>query len=120
AGPTGSTGPAGPGGPAGAIGPAGSPGATGLAHVTRVISGDFPAPAGQQSSGGVTCPSGQKAIGGGADVESLATGVNLNSSFPDASSSAAGAPIDSWVAFVNNATTAPTTFAVFAICASTD
>jgi hypothetical protein len=91
-----------------------------LANVTRVVSNDVPAPAGQQAGGGVTCPAGQKALGGGADIAGTGIGVNLNSSFPDASSSADGAPIDSWVAFVNNSTTAATTFTVFAICANTN
>jgi hypothetical protein len=119
-GPAGNAGPAGPAGPAGAPGAAGAAGATGLANVTRVISDDVPAPAGQQTGGAVTCPSGQKAIGGGADISSTAPGTSLNSSFPDSSSSAGGAPIDSWVAFVDNSTATSTSFAVYAICANTN
>ena len=80
----------------------------------------FTAAANTQTGGDVTCPAGMKVLGGGADVGTPNTGVDVNSTFPFASSSLAGAPVDSWEVDVNNTTAAPVPFTVYAICAATN
>ncbi len=58
------------------------------------------------------------ALGGGSNVDTTSTGVSLNSSFPEPSTT--GGPIDSWGVDVNNTTTTDVPFIVYAICATTN
>jgi hypothetical protein len=116
AGGPGPAGPTGGPGPTGATGPSGPTGLSGLANVTEVSS-DFTAAATTQTSGTVTCPSGQNVLSGGALANTYDTSVSINSSAPYASS--AGGLVDSWDVYLNNPTTDPVAFTVYAICADT-
>jgi hypothetical protein len=70
-GPTGSVGPAGPAGPSGPQGVQGSPGSPGLAgYEVRVATTDFSGV--DHKTVGVDCPAGKVAVGGGANLVSLA------------------------------------------------
>jgi hypothetical protein len=82
--------------------------ATGIAGYTIVNSGTLSSPAGAQVHGQATCPVGRFLVGGGAAIASLATGANVNDSYPVSGT---------WEADVNNATSSDTTFTVYAICA---
>jgi hypothetical protein len=75
---------------------------------TVVSSDQLTSPQGRQVRGTVTCPVGKVPLGGGVVVASTNVGANVNSSFPSPSG---------WVADVNNASPADTTFRVVAICA---
>jgi hypothetical protein len=67
-------------------------------------------PAGSESAGIVSCPTGTAVLGGGALSQSTDLTVNLNSSFP----LSAG---NGWRSDVSNASTSSSSFAAFAICA---
>jgi hypothetical protein len=73
-----------------------------------VRSGSLLAVSGQQTRGVVTCPAGLVPLGGGVSIVSLSTLANVNSSFPRD---------NGWVADVNNASGASTTFEVRVVCA---
>jgi hypothetical protein len=66
------------------------------------------APDDTQTRGTVSCPLGKVPLGGGVVVTSGSIFANVNSSFPSATG---------WIADVNNATGADTTFVVVAVCA---
>ena len=72
-----------------------------------VTSAGFTASANAQSSGTVNCPSGV-VVGGGVFSNSGSTAVNVNSVFPDTTTS--------WRADMNNATASDSVFTVWAIC----
>lgn len=75
---------------------------------TVVETTPFTARTGVQTRGTVTCPVGLLPIGGGAVVQSNSTRATVNSSFPLG---------NEWVADVNNASGADTTFEVSLVCA---
>src|SRR5690349_10727631 len=74
---------------------------------TVVKSGPVVAVSGQQTRGVVACPAGLVPLGGGVSIVSLSTNANVNSSFPRD---------NGWVADVNNASGATTTFEVRVVC----
>jgi hypothetical protein len=74
-----------------------------------VNSGNIINPAGTQARGTINCPSGTVVLGGGAFSNSVATNVNLNSSYPDGSTE--------WSVDMNNASTGDASFVVYAVCA---
>jgi hypothetical protein len=74
---------------------------------TQVHSGLLPAADQAQTRGSATCPAGTVPLGGGVFVLSQSTLANVNSSFPTA---------NGWIADVNNASGAATSFEVSVIC----
>jgi hypothetical protein len=84
------------------------PAAAALAGSQIVSSGLLTAPTGGQTRGVAFCPSTKVPLGGGVFVTSSSTAANVNSSFPQG---------NGWVADVNNASGADTTFAVSVVCA---
>jgi len=74
-----------------------------------VTSALLTAPAGTETYGSVTCPSG-KATGGGAIASSTNIGVNLNSSWPLTGGTG-------WQVYIHNQTGSDDTFAVYVVCA---
>lgn len=77
---------------------------------TVVNSGTIDNPAGLQSRGNAVCPSGTVVLGGGGYSNSVATDVNLNSSFPNGSTE--------WSVDMNNAGSIDSSFVVYAVCAN--
>jgi hypothetical protein len=70
-------------------------------------SGDITAPAGAQTDGTATCPSGTVPFGGGAFVSSSSLSVNINSSIPFE---------NTWEVWVNNGSASSTFFDVYVTC----
>ena len=75
----------------------------------KVVTAVYPAAAGVQSSGYVACPGTEQATGGGAYVDSSDVVVNINSSYPSSNG-------QDWLVDVNNASSLPTAFTVYAVC----
>jgi hypothetical protein len=74
---------------------------------TVATSGDITAPAGAQTDGAATCPSGTVPFGGGAFVSSSSLSVNINSSIPLE---------NTWEVWVNNGSASGTFFDVYVTC----
>ena len=74
-----------------------------------VVTAVYTAGAGVQSSGFVACPGTKQAAGGGAYVDSSDVFVNINSSYPSSTG-------QNWIVDVNNASSSPTNFTVYAVC----
>jgi len=66
-------------------------------------------PAGAQTAASSTCPNGTVLLGGGALSSSTSTSVNLNSSWPDNTST--------WFTYMNNASGSDASVTVFRVCA---
>ena len=64
-------------------------------------------PAGSQTRGTASCPTGTKVLGGGVYSATVSLGVNINSSFPNQ---------NGWAVDMNNATSSTDTFDVYAVC----
>ncbi len=97
-----------PGAP-GAKGDIGAQGAPGVSGYQQVLSGTIANPAGTQRNGFVSCPAGQRVLGGGvAGLPSITQSVN--SSYPSDDTT--------WMVSMNNTAASGTTsaFRVFAIC----
>ena len=92
--------------------------AYGLYRVQYVLSAPISNPAGVQSPGFVTCPTGTSVLGGGAF--GLGGGAqNINSSFPFRTSGSSYP--NGWYVYMNNtSTTTDSTFNVYAICERVD
>jgi hypothetical protein len=76
---------------------------------TVVNSGAVDNPAGRQTRGTATCPTGTVVLGGGVYSSSGDTSINLNSSFPTGSTG--------WSADMNNASSEDASAVVYAVCA---
>jgi hypothetical protein len=78
----------------------------------KIVSADFSAPAGLDTSGSVACPKVKGAqtvpLSGGALIDGNSLETSINSSWPTATG---------WNARINNATTAAVGFTVYAVCA---
>jgi Collagen triple helix repeat (20 copies) len=109
----GATGPAGPQGPPGAQGP---PGSLSLTYVPQ----DYgPFPAHTQYGGEAVCPTNLHAVGGGVFSESGTPGEQaVNSSYPSDGNATGQEGTRAWWAFVDNLSSSPQGFTVYAICAS--
>ena len=106
------TGPPGPQGPQGQPGTPGTPGTPGISNYQLVVNDEIAAPAGTQTSNSADCPADTMVISGGVAISGgISTNVNVNSSYPIVNS-------DKWEAIVNNNSTTPTLFDIFAICAT--
>ena len=105
-GPKGEIGPRGPAGPQGAAGPAGAAGPPGVSG-RRARTATFDVPANGTRTGGVQCPAGQRALGGGV-MTSNASHTSVRQSGP------AGA-VNGWLATVGS--TVAVTAHVWVICA---
>jgi hypothetical protein len=83
-----------------------------LAGNIQVGSGDIANPAGQQSSGSVTCPAGTVAFGGGVNGNG---GVyqSVNGSIPHVSNGLAVG----WYGWIDNTSSSDSSFSVWAVCA---
>jgi hypothetical protein len=115
----GAQGPAGPKGDPGAKGATGAdglPGPAGFSSLTYVQADFGPFPAGTQYGGEAACPAGKHAVGGGVVSESGNAGdQQVNSSYP---SDGTGGGTTSWWADVDNTSSGPLSFRVYAVCAS--
>ena len=78
-----------------------------LAGYAVVNSGPLPAAYGSQDLGSVSCPVNTVVYGGGVLLASDSLDANVNSSWPTN---------NGWSAYVNNASSASTTFTVYAVC----
>jgi hypothetical protein len=96
----------GPGKPASAAPSSGASRAPNL--YTQVNSGFLTARTGTQTRGLVSCPALTRPFGGGAFITSSSLFANINSSIPSG---------NGWLADVNNASGADTTFQVWVVCA---
>jgi hypothetical protein len=77
-----------------------------------VVNPEIAAPAGTQTSNSADCPADTMVISGGVAIaEGNSTNYSVNSSYPIVND-------DKWEASVNNNSTSPTLFDVFAICAT--
>jgi hypothetical protein len=76
-----------------------------------VVTAVYTANPGVQSSGYVACPGTKQATGGGAYVDSSDVFVNINSSYPSSTG-------QDWIVDVNNGSSLPTNFTVYAVCMS--
>lgn len=77
------------------------------ARYTVVNSGPLPSGYGSQDLGSVSCPAHTVVYGGGVLLASDGLDTNVNSSWPTN---------NGWSAYVNNASTASTSFTVYAVC----
>ncbi len=111
AGPAGAAGPAGPAGPQGVKGTPGTAGTPGLSGYT-VVNGSIMDPAGTDTATDATCPTGQKALGGAANVQGVPTGVWL---FTQVTNSSFGS---TYRVYVDNTTGAAQQINVQAVCAT--
>jgi hypothetical protein len=111
-GPAGPKGDPGPAGPAGPQGPAGPTGPTGIGGYQLVISPGLTATPNLTRVGSVGCPSGKKALGGGASFSPVSAAAFMRES----------APLDDGVGWgvkvFNGSTTNSFTLFVWAICAN--
>ncbi len=131
-GPAGPEGPAGPGGPAGPAGPQGPKGDTGAAGPTgpagpagglpslTYVSDSFgPFPAGTQYGGEAACGGGLHVVGGGVVSDGSHAGdQDVNSTFPTDGTGSGTPGTTAWSAYVDNRSSGPLGFDVYAICAS--
>lgn len=77
----------------------------------QVSSAPLSDPAGMQVEGTVACPSGTKAVSGGAVIAGTSLQENLNASIPFSDGSG-------WAVYVNNASGTAGTFTVYGVCAT--
>jgi hypothetical protein len=77
-------------------------------HYTVVTAGPFTANTGTQTRGLANCPIGTVLFGGGAVTPSTDLNVNLNSSFPETTTT--------WAADMNNVSGGAVSFNVYAVC----
>jgi hypothetical protein len=80
---------------------------TNLPNGYTVVTNTLTSYAGSQTSGAAQCPGTEQPVGGGAFVASDDLSVNINSSYPDGGS---------WAIDLDNASTLPTTYYVYAVC----
>jgi hypothetical protein len=107
-------GPRGPAGPAGPQGPQGVPGASQLANATTVTSSDSIGP-NTIATFSTACPSGTRAIGGGASSSGTGGDNYIDYSYPSA---IVNGIAQDWSALIENASSTTTyTVTIFAICA---
>jgi hypothetical protein len=118
-GPAGSTGAAGPAGPAGPQGPAGSKGDQGFSSLSYVVKSFGPFPAGTQYGGEAPCDNGRHAVGGGVvGVDSGVSEQSINSTYPSDGTGSTDPGNEGWSAWVDNLSTRPLGFDVYAVCAT--
>src|SRR3954463_7759702 len=98
--------PAGPSMDAAALVPAALPAGLPRKYVS-LQSALLSAPAGLQTRGTLACPTATVPLGGGGSISAGDLRANVNSSFPNGTT---------WIADVNNASGANTTFRLFVIC----
>lgn len=96
------------------VGPRGATGPAGPVKLDTVTSAAIANPAGVQTGGNVSCPTGEFATGGG--ISGSTTAQSANASFPRFDATTGHA--NGWSAFMNNTGTTAGTFHVYVICAS--
>jgi hypothetical protein len=126
-GPQGPAGSVGPQGPAGPAGPAGSQGAQGsqgpqgppggISSLTYVSADYGPFPAHAQYGGEAVCAGTLHAVGGGVLSEGDYGQQSVNSSYPSTGDSSGDEGTKGWTVYVDNTSTGPLGFTVYAICA---
>ena len=114
AGPQGATGPAGPTGPQGPAGPQGPPGLSGY----EMVEATFVVPAGGFVRDTVSCPSGKKVLGGGAQVVGEGS-ANFHTVIQELTVGTVGGTTNVFLAAVQNNDTKTHTIGIFATCAFT-
>ena len=119
AGVAGERGAAGPQGVAGLQGQPGSQGPAGFSSLTYVAADYGPFPAGAQYGGEAVCTGGRHAVGGGVFSESADVGEQqVNSSYPSSGAGDGEEGTTAWWAYVDNTSSAPRHFRVYAVCAA--